>query len=247
MGNESKNLNPSTVLVLGGSGVIGGAICKRFAADNWKVGVHYYCHEQSAREVGSHFEEQGIAHSLFQADVRNSTQVQSMMTRFIDHWGKLDVLIWSVGQTKNAVTVRTTPEQWDEIIQANLTGLFVCLRTVGPILQAQGSGSVLILSSLTSSQGTTGQAAYAATKAGALGLMHSVAREWGEFNVRVNAVFPGWHQSTLSGDAFPLGESCHEHLLGRTPDLQETANKIFHLATANDVSGQIFNLDNRIW
>jgi len=74
-----------------------------------------------------------------------------------------------------------------------------------------------------------------------------VAQEWRKSNIRVNAVFPGWHQSTLSGEAFPTPESCHDHILGRTPKLQETANQIFHLATANDISGQVFNLDNRIW
>jgi len=238
---------PNSVLVMGGSGVIGRAICLRFAEANWKVGVHYNRHQQSAREVYLHFAEQGEARSLYQADVRDNHQVENIIQRFIDHWGKLDALIWAVGQTTNAVTIRTSPKQWDDLIQANLTGLFYCLRAVGPIFQAQASGSVLVISSLASTQGTTGQAAYAATKAGVLGLIRSVAQEWGESNVRVNAVFPGWHQSPLSEDAFPTPDSSHDHILGRTPNLQETANQIYHLATANDISGQVFNLDNRIW
>ena len=244
---SAENIRPTTVLVMGGSGVIGRTICWRFAEANWKVGVHYHRQEQLAREVYSHFEEQGEAGSLFQADVRDQQQVKNIIQRFIDHWGKLDALIWAVGRTTNTVTIRTSPKQWDDLIQTNLTGLFYCLRAVGPIFQAQESGSVLVISSLASTQGTTGQAAYAATKAGVLGLIRSVAQEWGESNIRVNAVFPGWHQSTLSGEAFPTPESCHDHILGRTPNLQETANQIFHLATANDISGQVFNLDNRIW
>lgn len=236
-----------TVLVMGGSGVIGRAICLRFAEANWKVGVHYHRHEQSARNVYSRFAEQGEDGSLLCADIRDPRQVENMIGRFMNHWGRLDALIWAVGRTANAVTVRTTPEQWNALIQANLTGLFFCLRAAGPILHAQEAGSILIVSSLASTKGTTGQAAYAATKAGVLGLMKTVAHEWGKANIRVNAVFPGWHQSMLSGKAFPGTESCDDHLLGRTPNLSETADQIYHLATATAISGQIFNLDSRTW
>ena len=237
----------ATVLVMGGSGVIGRAICLRFAKANWKVGVHYHRHKESARIVSSTFQHQEEDGSLFHADVRDQRQVEHIIERFRHHWGRLDVLIWTVGHTINSLTIRTTPQQWDELIQTNLTGLFFSLRVAGPIFQAQGFGSVLVISSLASTQGTLGQAAYAATKAGALGLVRSVAHEWGKANIRVNAVFPGWHQSPLSSDAVPTPESCHNHVLSRTPNLTATADHMFHLATAHDISGQIFNLDSRIW
>lgn len=243
---DSAPPTPPSVLVLGGSGAIGRAICLRFAKANWNVGIHYYLHQQVAREVFSHFEKQSEEGSLFQADLRDSSQVEQIIKQFQHHWGKLDTLIWAVGRNNNALTVRTTQEQWNELVQSNLTGLFLCLRAVGPILQAQGSGSVVVISSLASTKGTTGQAAYAAMKSGVLGLVRSVAQEWGKFNIRVNAVFPGWHQSLLSAEAYPSPQACDDHLLGRTPNLNETADQIFYLATAKDISGQIFNLDNRI-
>ena len=92
-----------------------------------------------------------------------------------------------------------------------------------------------------------GRSAYAASKAGILGLVRSVAQEWGKNNIRVNIVFPGWHKSPLTGEAFPKPESCQDHLLGHTPDLQETADHIYQLTTAKNISGQLFNFDNRIF
>ena len=235
-----------TVLVMGGSGVIGTAICSRFAEANWLVGAHYNQHQPYAQKTCLELSQHQKNQALFKADVRNPTEVKRMVDQLINQWGKLDALIWTVGQTSNTISRQITTEQWDKVIQTNLTGLFYCLQALGPIFKAQQSGSVLIVSSLASTQGTTGQTAYAASKAGVLGLMRSVAQEWGPSNIRVNAVFPGWHQSPLSGDAFPDPNSCHDHFLGRTPNLQSTANLIFYLATAQDISGQIFNLDNRI-
>ena len=235
-----------TVLVMGGSGVIGTAICSRFAKANWLVGVHYNQRRSYAQKTCSQLPQNHKNQSLFKADVRNPTQVKHMLDQFINQWGKLDVLIWAVGQTSDAVTRRITTEQWDNVIQTNLTGLFYCLQAFGPIFQTQQTGSVLIVSSLASTRGNTGQTAYAASKAGVLGLMRSVAHEWGPSNIRVNAVFPGWHQSPLSSEAFPGTNSCQDHFLGRTPNLQATANLIYYLATAQDISGQIFNLHSRI-
>ncbi|MEC9005357.1 MAG: SDR family NAD(P)-dependent oxidoreductase [Nitrospirota bacterium] len=235
-----------TILVMGGSGVIGNAICSRFTEANWLVGVHYNQHQSYAQKTCSQLPQNQNNQALFQADVRNPIEVQRMVDQFINQWGKLDVFVWAVGQTSDTITRRLTTEQWDNVIQTNLTGLFYCLQALGPIFQNQQTGSVLIVSSLASLQGTTGQTGYAASKAGVLGLMRSVAQEWGPSNIRVNAVFPGWHQSPLSGDAFPDPNSCPDHLLGHTPNLQATANLIFYLATAQDISGQIFNLDNRI-
>ena len=244
--DHPEQTNLPTVLVMGGSGVIGTAICSRFAEANWLVGIHYHHHQPCTKETFSHLAQHPKNQVLFQADVRDPIQVKHMIDQFISQLGKIDVFIWAVGQATDAITRQIALEKWDDVIQTNLTGLFYCLKALSPIYKTQQKGSVLIVSSLASTQGSRGQAAYAASKAGALGLMRSIAKEWGTANIRINAVFPGWHQSPLSGDAFPSLNSCTDHLLGRTPDLQATANLIFHLATSQDISGQIFNLDNRI-
>jgi 3-oxoacyl-[acyl-carrier protein] reductase len=79
-----------------------------------------------------------------------------------------------------------------------------------------------------------------------LGLVKAAALEWGNYNIRVNAVFPGWHRTKLAGAAMPNATELNHHLLGRTACLQEVAQSIFHLATAQDISGQVWNLDSRL-
>ena len=197
-----------TVLVMGGSGVIGTAICSRFTEANWLVGIHYNQHQPYTKKTCQHLPQHQKNQVLLQADVRNPIQVKDMIDQFISQLGKIDVFIWAVGQASDTITRQIAPEKWDDVIQTNLTGLFYCLKALSPIYKTQQKGSVLIVSSLASTQGSTGQAAYAASKAGALGLMRSIAKEWGTANIRINAVFPGWHQSPLSGDAFPSLNSC---------------------------------------
>jgi 3-oxoacyl-[acyl-carrier protein] reductase len=101
--------------------------------------------------------------------------------------------------------------------------------------------------SLSGEQGVAGQAAYAASKAGLLGLMRTAAREWGAFNIRVNGIFPGWHLSRLSEPGWHSVMEHRIHTLHRTPSLKDVANSVYHLALSPGTSGQVWNLDSRIW
>ena len=182
----------------------------------------------------------------FQADMSDSRQIHALFDQVQTVWPELDALVWSVGHTVNRLTVRMTPAEWDRMLDTNLTGLFLCLQKGLRLFSERRGGAVTVLSSLSSTRGGAGQAAYAACKAGALGLVKSAAQEFGKSNVRVNAVFPGWHQSPLAGDAFPGQDRLHAHVLGRTPSLDDVTDFIYRLTTARDISGQVYNLDNRI-
>lgn len=236
-----------TVLVIGGSGVIGRAISLRFAEERWRVGVHYRTRRSETEETIRLAQELGGEAKAFQADVRDFQQVHHMVQALMQEWDRLDVLVCAAGKIVNTLAVRLSPENWEEVIHTNLTGVFFCLKACGPILLSQGEGSIIVIGSLASMQGTTGQTAYAASKAGLLGLVKTAAREWGPGNIRVNAIFPGWHQSTLSGESFPNTSNLGNHILGRTSDLKEVANSVYQIARLRDVTGQIFNLDSRIW
>ncbi len=113
-------------------------------------------------------------------------------------------------------------------------------------MMAQGGGAILVIGSFAGLQGTHGQAAYAASKAGLIGLVKTAAREWGRHNIRVNLVCPGWQQTSMAGDSFPTGERLDDHVLGRVSNLADVSRTMCQLAQLSDMSGQVWNLDSRI-
>jgi len=232
------------VLVTGGSRGIGRAICLEFARAGWQVGVHYRERHLEAERTAQLVKEHGGEGMSYQADIQDWPQVQSMLKQFIARCGRLDAMICNAGQAASGLVLRIRPEEWSSLIAVNLTGTFHCLKAAGQRMLAQRDGSVVVVASFAGLQGRPGQAAYAASKAGLLGLVRSAAREWGRYNVRVNAVLPGWHQTELAATAMP--GKLDDHVLARPTDLDAVARTVFHLALLPDTSGQIWNVDSRI-
>lgn len=235
-----------TVLVTGGSRGIGRAICLEFGRRGWRVGVHYRERRDEAEKTAGMIKDGGGEAAIYQAEVRHAGQVQAMVQNFLADWERLDVLVCNAGQAENGLVVSLRPEQWVSTIETNLTGTFHCLRAAGPAMLARQEGSVLVVTSFAGLQGRAGQAAYAASKAGLLGLVKSVAREWGPYNVRINAVCPGWHKTGLSEAYLPGPDELADHMLGRLVGLESAARSVYHLALLQDASGQVWNLDSRI-
>jgi len=234
-------------MVFGGSGVIGGAIATAFGQQGWTVGIHYHLHQSAAIETATTIKEAGGKGYLYQADVTDSSQVRDTLQDFIQSHRFLNALVWAVGVGSSALMIKTAPEDWTRTLQTNLTGAYHVLKAIAPIFEKQKDGAVILVGSLSGEQGMAGQAAYAATKAGLVGLMRTAAHEWGKINIRVNVIFPGWHLSPLSEPGLPLDMQHPTHTLHRTPSLQYVATSAYHLAVSPDTSGQVWNLDSRIW
>jgi len=246
---NNKHIPPHirpAVLITGGSRGIGQAISVAFGEAGWQVGVHCRTRLAEAEQTAGAVKDAGGEAFTLQADLRERSQVETMLDRHLSRCGRLDALICSAGESVSALMLRLRPEQWQSAIETNLTGTFHCLRAAGPLMLKQGEGSIVIISSFAAHQGRSGQAAYAASKAGLLGLMKTAAREWGPGNVRVNAVFPGWHRTDLSHGMVPDGDDLAGHVLLRTGNLKEVARVIVHLVSLKDVSGQVWNLDSRL-
>ena len=239
------SLSQRAVLVTGASGGIGRAISLAFAGDGWTVGVHYHRNKSAAEDTLSHVEAAGGSGALYAAAIRESQSVQQMVEASCRQVPMPMVFICNAGIGGSQLLLRQQEDAWADVLATNLTGTFHCLRAMAPPLLAHGGGSIIVIGSHAGFQGSIGQAAYAASKAGLLGLVQTAAKEWGTGNVRVNLLLPGWQQTGLTTGVMPEGDDWKDHLLGRPPSREEVAKTVLHLARLNDVSGQVWNCDSR--
>ena len=238
---ESKQ----AVLVTGASGGIGRAISLAFAAAGWSVGVHYHRNKAAAEDTLTQVVAAGGAGALYEADIRESHAVQQMVETCRRRIPLTSVFVCNAGIGGSSLVLKQREEDWAEILVTNLTGTFHCLRAMAPLLIARGGGSIVVMGSHTGYHGSTGQAAYAESKAGLIGLVKSAAQEWGSQNVRVNLVLPGWQRTALSDGTMPESDGWTDHTLRRPSSIEEVANTVWHLAQLSDVSGQVWNCDSR--
>jgi 3-oxoacyl-[acyl-carrier protein] reductase len=238
--------NHSNLLLFGGSGVIGRAIATEFGNQGWSVGIHYHHNRKSAEATAAAINKTEGGAEVYQANVHDPSQIRSIFRSFLQDYGSLTLLIWAVGLAPSKLIPKTTADEWENTVQTNLTGAFHILKEAGSIFERQQDGAVILIGSRSGEQGITGQSAYAASKAGLMGLMRTAAQEWGGWNIRVNAIFPGWHSSPLSDSGIDSALAHQTHILHRTPSLDHVAKSVFHLSSTQDISGQVWNLDSRL-
>lgn len=245
--NQTNQINQKrAVLVTGASGGIGRAISLAFAAAGWSVGIHYHRNKAAAEETLTQAAAIGGTGVLYEADIREAHAVQQMVEASRRRIPVPSVFICNAGIAGSHLLLRQREDDWAEMVETNLTGTFHCLRAMAPPLLAHGGGSIVVIGSYAAFHGSIGQTAYAASKAGLIGLVRTAAQEWGAGNVRVNLLLPGWQKTELSQEAMPAGNNWNDHALGRAPLREEVAKTVLHLAQLNDVSGQVWNCDSRI-
>ena len=243
---KNKKNTESNILIFGGSGVIGRTIATEFGRQGWSVGIHYHQNLLSAQETCLSIMKAGGDARYYQSNVTEPSQIKKLFHSFIQDHGSLNFLVWAVGVASSTLLAKTTSDEWEHTLETNLTGAFRVLQEAGAIFEKQRDGAIILIGSFSGNKGMAGQAAYAASKAGLIGLMRTTAREWGNWNIRVNAIFPGWQSSPLSAKGRKSALLHQSHILNRTPSLQQVATSVYHLASMQDISGQIWNLDSRI-
>ena len=119
---------PSTILVFGGSGVIGRAIATKFGQQGWSVGVHYHQNRTAAEETVAAIQTTEGEARLYQTDINNPSQLKNMFQTFLQDYCSLTLLVWAIGVSPSKLLIKTTSEDWEHVLQTNLTGAFHALR-----------------------------------------------------------------------------------------------------------------------
>jgi len=232
------------VLITGASHGLGRHLTEAFLGKGYAVIVNYLTSEASARELLSGRERHGLA---IRADVGDSVQVSAMIRQTKDRFGRLDVVINNAGVAKDNLLLRQSEEEWDATIETNLTGCFHVIREAAPLMKSSGGGHIINISSYSGVKGKVGQAAYSASKAALIGLTVSAARELAGYNIRVNAVLPGYMMTEMGASAAKAMKQAKEESLLRTlTDPADIARGITAIAEMDYVTGQIISLDSRI-
>lgn len=241
------SMEPKTVLVTGATGGIGQAVCQAFATEGCRNIAHTSHAPEKAQVLKTDLEARGAQVLTVQADLRDEEQVREVFSQIRSQYGRLDVLVHCAGAAKDSLLLRQSQEDFDEMLAVNLKSAALCAREAARIMLKQKSGSILTLSSVVGLHGNAGQCAYAAAKAGLVGLTKSLARELGSRGIRVNTIAPGFIETPMTAR---LGEAQREKLtgslclprLGKPEDVAGAA-KLLASDEAGYITGQVLCVD----
>ena len=203
--------------------------------------------ESEARDTAAEIEAIGVRAVGYGCDVSSFADVERVGKVFVDDFGRVDFLVNNAGITRDKLLLRMKPEDWGQVIDVNLTGVFNVVKVFSPLMLKQKSGKIVNISSVIGLMGNAGQVNYSASKAGVLGLTKSLARELAPRGVTVNAVAPGFIQTAMTDK---LSDEVKAGMLGAIPlgrlgTVGDVANIVMFLCShmADYVTGQVVNCD----
>ena len=241
----SNLLVGKVAIVTGASRGIGRSIALQLAGEGAKITVNYASSSDAADILVAQIIGDGGEAIAVQADVSKADQVDAMFSTVMAQWGRVDILVNNAGITRDTLLLRMKPEDWQAVIDINLTGVFLCTRLASKIMLKQKSGRVINITSVAGQMGNPGQANYSAAKAGVIGFTKTVAKELSSRGITVNAVAPGFIATDMTNDL--KAEGILQFIpLGRYGQPEEVAGMVRFLASdpaAAYITGQIFNVD----
>ena len=190
-------LDGKVALVTGAGKGIGAAIARELSAHGANLVLNYSRSREGAEALARELSQNGSEATTIQADVGDLQQVCDMMDHAWDRFGRIDYLVNNAGITRDKTFRKLTPQEWHEVIDVNLNGVFYCIHAAMPHLIEQGNGSVINISSIVAQMGNFGQANYAAAKGGLFSFSKTLAIEWAKYNITVNCVAPGFIETDM--------------------------------------------------
>lgn len=240
-------LENKIALVTGAGRGIGRAIAIALAKEGAEVVVNYNGSEERAKEVKQTIEENGGKASVYKCNVSDFEACEAMIKDIVKEHGRLDILVNNAGITKDGLIMKMKEEDFDSVLNVNLKGTFNTIRHSARQMLRQKSGKIINISSVSGILGNAGQANYAASKAGVIGLTKTMARELGSRGITVNAIAPGFVDTEMTG---VLSEeirenACRQIILGRFGKPEDIANVAVFLASdkADYITGQVISVD----
>lgn len=240
-------LEGKVALVTGASRGIGREIALELARQGADVVVNYSGSLERANHVVAEIKEMGRQSTAIQCDVSNSDSVATMVKETIDTFGKLDILVNNAGITKDNLLMRMKEEEWDDVININLKGVFLCTKAVTRQMMKQRSGRIINISSIVGVSGNPGQANYVAAKSGVIGLTKTTAKELSSRGITVNAIAPGFITTDMTDK---LNDEVKELMLKQIPlarfgEPSDIANVVVFLASEDSryMTGQTLHVD----
>lgn len=241
------NLKEKNCLVTGGSRGIGRSIALTLAKAGANVAITYASSADAAAEVVKEIENEGVKGISYQADAVQYDRAEEVISKIVEQWGSLDVLVNNAGITKDNLILRMDEQAWDDVITTNLKSIFNYSKAVAkPMMRARG-GSIINISSVVGLSGNAGQSNYAASKAGIIGFTKSYAKELASRNIRANVVAPGYILTEMTEN---LSEKVLEAIkeetpLGRAGNPEEVSNVVAFLASdiSSYITGEVIRVD----
>jgi 3-oxoacyl-[acyl-carrier protein] reductase len=240
-----------TVVVTGGTRGIGRAICLAFAAPGITVYFNYSSASEAALETERMVAEAGGHAKGMQINVCSEKEVEGFFGKILEETGRVDVLVNNAGVTRDGLLVRMKEKDWDDVLDINLKGTFICTKIAAKPMMKQRYGRIINISSVVGLSGNPGQANYVASKAGIIGFTKAVAKELSSRGITANAVAPGFIETDMTAT---LPEKAKEAMinqipLGRSGRPEDVAAAVLFLASdsAAYITGQVIHVNGGMY
>jgi NAD(P)-dependent dehydrogenase (short-subunit alcohol dehydrogenase family) len=239
-------LHSRVAIVTGAAGGIGAAVAQALGGQKCRVAL-VDLKADGMLPLADTIQRAGGDAKAFPCDIRDPEAVNATVCDVVANWGCMDILVNCAGISADAMSWKLTDDQWRDVIETNLTGTFHFIRSAAPVLRSRNAGRIINITSINGMRGRVGQANYAASKAGVIGLTKTVARELGPSNITVNGVAPGMIATPMTASLPPevKERSLNETVLGRLGTPNDVAAVVVFLCSdgAGHITGEIIKVD----